>query len=380
MAISSYSRSGATELWSLHRLASRLSRVVAGRHVPVLAVRLPDLERTAWKRGRSAARRLERRAARAFVGAAARVLRGADVLAHDDQSEVFLAALFDRARERGAVPSPTDCRSALNRLAAALSDATGLHVETGWTVVETLGEDDGLMPTIARALERGARERERYDFFSAIGHELRTPLTSIRGYLETLLDDDLPPDVARRFVEIAHAESLRLARLLDGMFEISLFDMRALRRSDESCEVGAVVERAVEVLRPQAQGRGTQVSIRAVSAWVLVEGDHLTQMLVNLIENAIKHGRDGGRIVVETVREDERFVAIIVDDDGPGVAATERDAIFALSHRGTTAADGSGIGLAFVRLMAERIGGDVSVADSPLGGARFVLRLPLRPV
>jgi signal transduction histidine kinase len=339
-------------------------------------MRLPDLERTAWRRGRTAARRLEQCAAAAFVSAAAGVLRAGDLLAHDPRSEIFLIALTDRARDQSGVPSPTDCRNALRRISAALGDATGLRVESGWTIVTPASVEPGLSGTIERALERGARERERYDFFSTVGHELRTPLTSIRGYLETLLDERLAPQTARHFLEIAHAESLRLARLLDGMLEISLFDMRVMRRSEEACDVAAVVERCVAVLLPLSKARDVSVVVRVAPGRVLVDADHLVQMTVNLVENAIKHGRRGGTVVVSSAREDARFLLIAVDDDGHGVPPCERDAIFELSARGSTDADGTGIGLAFVRLMAERIGGDVSVTDSTLGGARFTLRLP----
>lgn len=304
-------------------------------------------------------------------------MRASDVAAHDQESEIFVAALLDRARERDATPSPTDCRSALERLRVALAGATGLRVETGWTLVATIAGDPRLRRAVGAALERGARERERYDFFSTVGHELRTPLTAIRGYLETLLDRELAPGDARRFVEVAHAESLRLARLLDGMFEISLFDMRAVRTPDQGSDVASAIARALDVLRPYALRRNVTLATAPCSLAALVAPDHLTQMLVNLLENAIKHGRAGGTVIV-TAEKEGRFVRIAVDDDGPGIPEAERERIFALSYRGVTGADGSGIGLAFVRLMAERIGGDVVASASELGGARFTLRLPLQ--
>src|SRR5579875_414571 len=332
-------------------LVAKLAERIA-QEVPILVIRLPDLEATAWKRGRTAARRLERRAALAFRKAANRVLRAADVRVHAEQSELFLIALLDPAREKSTVPSPTDCRNALRRITVALHDATGLRVENGWTIIRSLEGDRDLAQVVAEALERGARERERYDFFSAVGHELRTPLTSIRGYLETLLDEDLEPESARRFLEVAHAESLRLARLLDGMFEISLLDARAMGANDEASDVASGIRSAVEIVLPAARARGVTVYVRASAALAQVGADHLIQMIVNL-------------------------VGIAIDDDGPGVVPQERERIFAFSERGSTSAEGTGIGLAFVRMMAERIGGDVSVSGSRLGGARFVLRLPL---
>jgi signal transduction histidine kinase len=111
---------------------------------------------------------------------------------------------------------------------------------------------------------------------------------------------------------------------------------------------------------------------------VAIGTDRLLQILINVVENAIKHGYEGGRVRVSAQSLDLRYVEIRVDDDGPGVAASERESIFTLASRGANArAKGSGIGLAVVRLMLERIGGEVDVVDSPLGGAQFRLRLPL---
>jgi signal transduction histidine kinase len=106
-----------------------------------------------------------------------------------------------------------------------------------------------------------------------------------------------------------------------------------------------------------------------------IETDRLTLVLVNLIDNAVKHGRPGGGVFVGIDLGDRRFVRITVDDDGPGVVAADRERIFALGGRAETAADGNGIGLALVRLMLERAGGRVDLTDSPLGGARFTITI-----
>ena len=98
--------------------------------------------------------------------------------------------------------------------------------------------------------------------------------------------------------------------------------------------------------------------------------------VANLLENAIKHGAWGGVVHVECVAG-ERFVAVAVDDDGQGVAAAARNAIFELGVRASAPSQpGSGIGLAVVKAISERSGGDVRVERSALGGARFVVRFP----
>jgi signal transduction histidine kinase len=339
----------------------------------VLVARLPELERIAWRRGLRSARGHERRAAAAFARAAGVVLRADDLLAHDAGSDVFVAALSAETRGRQAVA--VDARSALARIAAALEAVTGLSVLTGWTTVGP-NEEAPIEEIVERALARGAQERERYAFFSAIGHELRTPLSSIRGYLETLLDDGVDDETRGRFLRIAHAESLRMSRLIEGMFEISLLDLAGSSPGLAGSLV-TVFEAARDACVANAGVRGVSITIEDVPAIdVAIDPDRLTLVLVNLIDNALKHGRPDGAVVVAVDVADGRFVRITVDDDGPGIAPAERERVFGLGARGETAAGGSGIGLALVRLILERGGGRVEAEGSPLGGARFVVYIP----
>ena len=360
-------------------LSRRLRAVASTVPIPLLVVRLRDLERIAWREGRSAARALERRSLRSFVETATRSLRATDALAHDDESEDFLAALISPTRQSGSVATPTDCRATLARLASAVETAGGLRVETGWTLLDGTMGDVRLSHAIESALERGARERERYDFFSTIGHELRTPLTSIRGYLETLLEEDLDPETTRRFLEVARTEAMRMGRLVDGMFDISMLDLRVGIQHGESCALTSSIATAINAVGPFAAARHVDLALLACAPYdVAIGADRLSQILINILENAIKHGNERGRVYVSIAVLDARYVEVRIDDDGPGVDAHERESIFSLARRGTNAkAHGSGIGLAVVRLMLERVGGEADVVDSLLGGAQFRIRLPL---
>ncbi|MGD1066888.1 MAG: HAMP domain-containing sensor histidine kinase [Vulcanimicrobiaceae bacterium] len=352
---------------------ARLRTVGVGAQVPVLAIRLPDLERVAWRRGVRTARLLERRAIAAFGSAVARVLRGADLVAHDRGSDVFVCALVAPMREGGGAPA--DARAALARITATMHAALRGTIEGGWTSIEPFREVPALDELIERALARGAQERERYGFFSALGHELRTPLASIRGYLETLLDDAADPTEQRRFVHIAYHETLRMSRLIEGMFEISLLDLHGGAVTSAGGSLSAACEAVGDAIAAKAARRGVQVVFGAFpSISVALDTDRLTLVLRNLVDNAIEHGRTGGQVAIG-VSLDGREVRVMIDDDGPGVAAAERERIFALGERGATSADGSGIGLALVRLMVERAGGRVAVGRAPLGGARFTVTL-----
>ena len=362
-------RSAASSLEAL----ARAVRAHADVPVPVLVARLPDLERVAWRRGLRAARALERRAAGAFERAAGVVLRAGDLLAHDTGTDAFVAALLPGGRG-DAVTAPVDARAALARIAAALESSTGLTVLTGWTTVER-GDTADAASLVDRALRRGAQERERYGFFSALGHELRTPLSSIRGYLETLLDERVDEATRRRFLRVAHDESLRMSRLIEGMFEISLLDLQAAFSPRTSCSVAEAIAVAVDACARTAAARGVAVETAcAPGLRAAIDGDRLTLVLVNLLDNALKHGSTGGRVQVSAA-DDAAGVTVAVDDDGPGIGPAQIERIFAFGERGATSAEGTGIGLALVRLIVERAGGRVDATASPLGGARFTVRV-----
>jgi len=222
---------------------------------------------------------------------------------------------------------------------------------------------------------RGRRELARA-VLATVGHELRTPLTSIRGYIETLLEGDFDPATARRFLETARRETLRLGRLVDGMLQFSMLDLP----TPESCSPCNVVEQiraTIELIAPMAAAR--HVTIRTLLpplAHARVDGDACVHALANLVENAVKYGREPGTVAASCLRG-KRFVAIAVEDDGRGIAPEQREAIFAMGVRGDSPeGPGGGIGLAVVKAIAQRAGGDVRVEESALGGARFVLRFP----
>lgn len=310
-------------------------------------------------------------ALQAFSQACPQVVRSADLPAYDPLTNRFMVAMVSRGRERQRITG-ADCASVVQRLGAMISLRARAPVETGWTILHRVDGAPSLRMHVQAALARGVRERERYDFFAAIGHELRTPLTSIRGYLETLLDGSLEQPTARRFLETARGEALRMSRLVDGMFAFSLLDLSSAVLPERGCRVRAQVALACDILTPLAQQRNITLSIgKSEDAAAIIESDACLQLLVNLIENAVKYGNDGGRVEV-TVRRYADTVEILVDDDGPGVPPSERAAIFDLHVRGTTVRKpGAGIGLAVVKAIAERDGGSITVIDSPLGGARF---------
>ncbi|HET9393369.1 MAG TPA: HAMP domain-containing sensor histidine kinase [Candidatus Rubrimentiphilum sp.] len=359
-------------------MVSAINSLSDNTQLPLLVLRLPELEQVAWREGKRAARRIERRAALAFRAAASRVLRAGDRCLHESGRDVF--AIVVAAPSRGATrPAAANCRAILGRIASEMAEQTGLEVETGWALIAPSAKVP-FRQEIQSALARGARERERYEFFAAIGHELRTPLASIRGYLETLIDGELDSPTSARFLQTAQREAVRMGRMIDGMFEFSLLDLSAADFGTRGCDAAEQIALAAEIVAPLAGSRGMTVRLDAPGpAPASIDSDACLQLVINLLENATKYGNDDGTIGI-TLRSDKEYVRITVDDDGPGVSAPERGAVFALRVRGKAsgARHGAGIGLAIVKLIAERAGGSAAVSDSPLGGARFEVLLPAK--
>jgi signal transduction histidine kinase len=317
----------------------------------------------------------------AFADAATSALRGTDLIAHVPERAAFVAALVSPPRTRTEpIVAAVDHRTTLARLASAMESVAGTPFDTGWVVLRRHeGETElDLGAAVEEALEHGARERVHHEFFASLAHELRTPLSSIRGYLETVLDQDLDRETERRFLETAKGESARMSRLLDGLLDSALLETRVRFGPGESSSIQAALAAAFDALAPMAAARRTVISLLSSEDYEVAVGcDQMTQVLINILENAVKHGREAGRIFV-SLEAKAHELEVRVDDDGAGVPPDERAAIFVATRRGSGAqADGRGLGLAVVRLLLERAGGGAAVGESPLGGARFYLRVPL---
>lgn len=355
-------------------LARQLAPLVARGHVPLLVIRLREVERIAWLQGRTSARRLERQASSVFSDAVREQLRTTDLLAHDRNSQIFSIAL--RARSPEEVVLPDDCRGALERATAAFARALPVAVETGWTLVGS--GNCALDGAAALALERGRYERQRFDFFSTIAHEMRTPIAAVRGYLQTVLDEPLEAATSRRFLEIARNETLRLGRMVDGMFSVSLLDLEFGAVPQKAQTGGSLPQEALEAalaaLAPRVCERNANVQNARMPACRLpIAFDHLVQIFVNVIGNALDHAGESSCVTIWN-KQRARGLEIGVDDNGPGIPLAERESVFALGYHARSA--GTGLGLAVVRRLLERVGGNAFATESPLGGARIVIRIP----
>jgi signal transduction histidine kinase len=228
---------------------------------------------------------------------------------------------------------------------------------------------------VHRALDARERvvQREKV-FMASVTHELLTPVTAIRIFGETLAQGAGDP---REYGVLLAQESERLEALVERVLAATRIDhapsFAPVRPAD-------LVASAVQLMQPRAGRRAVTLSVVSLvdlgeAVW---DADAVRRCLLNLIENAIKHGRQPGRVEVGG-EADEAHVRLFVRDDGPGIARHDRRRLFARFARGATSATGTGLGLYLVDQVAQAHGGHVDVVSRDGEGCTFSLRLPRRP-
>ena len=223
-------------------------------------------------------------------------------------------------------------------------------------------------------------ERRRTQLLGEVTHEMRTPITVIRGQTEGLIDGVITPS-AEVFAGLAD-EAARLQRIVDDLTLLSRADEGTLEIEVTDLDLGAVAAGAAERLRPQFEYADVAlvVEVGDPPEPIPVRGDvgRLTQVLSNLLGNALGHSPAGATVTIRCGRQNSlAFVDVI--DNGPGIAADEAERIFERFYRGSrtgTGGAGRGIGLTIARSLARAHGGDV-VVDSEGPGARFRLTVPV---
>ncbi|MBS3956530.1 MAG: HAMP domain-containing protein [Clostridiales bacterium] len=222
-------------------------------------------------------------------------------------------------------------------------------------------------------------EKRTSRFVSDVSHELRTPLTAIRGAAETLLDGEVPPYEASRFLTTIVSESERLARLASDLMTLQRIEGATGELPLSCIDLGDIARRAIEVLEPLLAERGVSVEIAGAAPMVLGDKDRLQQVLANLVDNASRVAGAGTSVRIELEERDGRAVLSVLDE-GPGIAEGDLDRLFDRFYRTepsrTRATGGSGLGLAIVKAIVTAHAGEIEVANRPEGGAQFTISLP----
>jgi two-component system phosphate regulon sensor histidine kinase PhoR len=260
--------------------------------------------------------------------------------------------------------------------------------ETRWLQVNALalrtpeGEGEGAILVFHDLTRLRRLEGVRQEFVANVSHELRTPLSLIKSATETLIDGGRQdPQVTARFLEIIEKHANRLTLLLDDLLLLARLDSGRIDLDLRPVLLASAAQEAIDDAGILARGRGVTL-VQSVPAGLAAHADahRLAQALGNLIDNAIKYGREGGTVEVRGRELVAGQVEISVRDDGPGIAGEALERVFERFYRADKARareqGGTGLGLAIVKNVVQAHGGDVRVESTPGRGTEFFIRLP----
>jgi PAS domain S-box-containing protein len=256
-----------------------------------------------------------------------------------------------------------------------------------WISISGVKFEDGVVYAFRNLTEERALEELKSDFIATVSHELRTPLAAIYGSARTLLRSDLElaqPDQSK-LLEVIAQESERLTRIVGDILLANQIDSGRLRLTEDEFDAAALARQVAEQAQTSLTGtEGISFEVVAPGPAIPVSGDEdkLRQVLLNLVDNAVKYSPDGGRVRIE-LEPRESGLRISVRDEGLGIPHVEQQRIFAKFYRldpqQTRGVGGTGLGLYICRELVRRMEGRVSVHSREGEGSTFVVDLPMLP-
>jgi len=247
---------------------------------------------------------------------------------------------------------------------------------------DTGGASDGAILVFHDLTRLRQLEGVRQEFVANVSHELRTPLSLIKSAAETLLDGAREdPAALTRFLQIIDKHANRLALLINDLLLLSTLDSGGLQLNRQPLQFRATVQDAIDDLGQRARARGVTLENLVPGGLVtMADSDRMRQVISNLLDNAIKYGRAGGRTSVGGRVLPDGSIEIVVFDDGPGIPKEAQERIFERFYRVDKARSreqgGTGLGLAIVKHVIQAHGGEVRLESEPGAGSKFILNLP----
>jgi two-component system phosphate regulon sensor histidine kinase PhoR len=224
-------------------------------------------------------------------------------------------------------------------------------------------------------------ELVRREFVANASHELRTPLASIKAYAETLSGGAVPPEEAKDFLGEIEANADRMAKLVDDLLDLSALESGRMPPAYERLVLGAVAAEAAAGLKPLAARKRIVLRVEPFHDLPPVRADRsqIKQVLVNLLDNAVKYTPDDGLVRLEG-RSEGGLVTVSVTDNGIGIPAADLPRVFERFYRADKARSrelgGTGLGLSIVKHIIEAHGGTVAASSEPGKGSRFSFTIP----
>ena len=246
------------------------------------------------------------------------------------------------------------------------------------------GGEKGVVIVLHDITELRRLEQVRTEFVGNVSHELRTPLTAIHGYVETLLGGALEePANARKFLEIVHRQTERLGRLINDLTDLSNIELGKASLHLAPTRVDEVVDSVIGVIAPRARAGGVTVRTEVPGTLPLVKADHdrLAQILINLVDNAVKYTPDRGVVTVRGAEAPGKTVSVSVEDTGVGIPSSDLPRITERFYRVDKARSrelgGTGLGLAIVKHLVLAHGGELHIESEIGRGTTVRFTLPV---
>lgn len=308
----------------------------------------------------------------------------------------FILLLFSPPRHKNSF-SDTDLKLVSSRIIQKLKTivqeifgyheaANHIFFNSGYTIIKNVkpgNPEKVLLNAYKDASLQSYSEKIMANLISNISHELRTPLTCIKGYAESLLEGAMYDDgLCAKFIKIINDEAQRLERLINELLDLSMIDARQVQMDCNESDLCELIKDVHAVIQPYAKKAGVRVSCELPENRCLVEidKDRIKQVIIILVDNAIKYSNLGGyvKIVLEYTGQ-EAVIKII--DNGIGIPESEKDIIFERFYRvkqkDTVKKAGKGLGLSIAKFIVESHGGEIFVESTYGKGSTFIIKIPV---
>ena len=285
------------------------------------------------------------------------------------------AAILDAVLEARGEGAP-----GVDRRQVVMPDGVELEITVARLAAD---RDAGTVITLRDVTEQRRLERARRDLVANVSHELKTPIAALKGFLELLEGDGVGERHRREFLASMSQETARLERLVEEQLQLARLDAGALPLERERIDLGELASRVVASRAPLAGRVGVGLAaVPAADEPVVVEADaaRVEQIMLILLDNALRHTPAGGRIEVAVGRDGEE-ATVAVRDSGEGIPAEAQPFVFDRFYRGDASREGrsAGLGLAIARGLADAHRGSLGLRSEVGAGSTFTLRLPLPP-
>jgi len=232
---------------------------------------------------------------------------------------------------------------------------------------------------LANSLEKQEQLRKRLT--ADVAHELRTPLATLQSHVEAMIDGVWEPNAAR--LGSCHEEILRISRMVGDLEKLAQYESENLILRKEKFDLMELAGQLLQNFQAEFMRKNIEVSLRGETSWVLADRDKISQVIINLLSNALKYAPEGRQVNIQVGQEENRVI-LKVKDTGIGIAPEDLPHVFERFYRAdrsrTRETGGSGVGLAIVKAIVNAHGGSVSVQSFPDEATTFTVALPSGPI